>query len=209
MADLPFDLPPGLAERLATALDVEAKIPRALDALGPIAGRDVALVDPGEGLMAARLESLGARIRGAVVDANGRIDLPDGGADVVVSCWSAFRGVDPSELAEAGRILRHGGRLLVVHDYGRDDVSRLHADAATRPEYTSWSRRDGPFLRGGFRIRVVHCWWTFPSVDEARGLVSEAFGASGRSFAANLHRSRLSYNVAIYHRTFGEAGGIA
>jgi SAM-dependent methyltransferase len=209
VADLPYDLAPGLAERLATALDVEAKIPRALDALGPIAGRDVALVDPGEGLNAARLESVGARVHGAVANRNGRLGLPDDAADVVVSCWSAFRGVDPSELAEAERILRSGGRLLVVHDYGRDDVSQLHADAATRPEYVSWSRRDGPFLLGGFKVRVVHCWWTFASVDEARDLVSEAFGAPGRSFASTLQRSRLSYNVAIYHRTFGGAGGIA
>jgi SAM-dependent methyltransferase len=209
VADLPYDLAPGLAERLATALDVEAKIPRALDALGPVAGRDVALVDPGEGLVAARLESVGARVHGAVADRNGRLGLPDDAADVVVACWSAFRGVDPAELAEAERILRHGGRLLVVHDYGRDDVSRLHADAARRPEYMTWSRRDGPFLLGGFKVRVVHCWWTFASVDEARELVSEGFGAPGRAFAANLQRSRLSYNVAIYHRTFGGAGGSA
>jgi SAM-dependent methyltransferase len=174
-----------------------------------MAGRDVALVDPGEGRIAARLEALGARIHGAVPDGNGRLGLPDDGADAVVSCWSAFRGVDPSELAEAERVLRRDGRLLVVHDYGRDDVSRLHEDAATRPEYVSWSRRDGPFLRGGFKVRVVHCWWTFESVDDARELVREAFGTPGRSFAATLQRPRLSYNVAIYHRTFGAAGGIA
>ena len=35
VADLPIDLGDGLAEHLARVLDVEAKIPRALDALGP------------------------------------------------------------------------------------------------------------------------------------------------------------------------------
>ena len=45
MAELPVDLADGLNERLAKLLDVEGKIARALDALGPIAGRDVVLVD--------------------------------------------------------------------------------------------------------------------------------------------------------------------
>ena len=61
-------------------------------------------------------------------------------------------------------LLRDGGRLLVVHDYGRDDVSRLRP--ADLPEYTSWSRRDGWFLRNGFRVRVIHAWWTFESLED-------------------------------------------
>ena len=52
----------------------------------------------------------------------------------------------------------------MLHDYGRDDVSRLRGDL---PEYGLLSRRDGPFLRGGFKVRVVHCFWTFESLDEA------------------------------------------
>ena len=42
VSDLPVALPDPLARRLAAALDVEGKIPRALDALGPLADRDVA-----------------------------------------------------------------------------------------------------------------------------------------------------------------------
>jgi hypothetical protein len=52
VADLPIDLEDGLAERLARALDVEAKIPRALEALGPVAGRDVLLLDGADGIRA-------------------------------------------------------------------------------------------------------------------------------------------------------------
>ena len=80
-------------------------------------------------------------------------------------------------MAEAARILRPGGRLLALHDYGRDDVSRLHGE---RPEYTDWSRRDGPFLRGGFKIRVIHCFWTFESIEDGQGFLAEAFGEPGR-----------------------------
>ena len=87
--------------------------------------------------------------------------------------------------------------LVVIHDYGRDDVSRLRGDLL---EYGLWTRRDGPFLRGGFRIRVLHCWWTFGSLEEARDFLVGAFGAAGDAVAADLRRPRLSYNVALYHR---------
>ena len=45
MADVPLELDAALEGRLARALDIEGKIPRVLDALGPIGGRDVILVD--------------------------------------------------------------------------------------------------------------------------------------------------------------------
>ena len=120
---------------------------------------------------------------------------------MVVTRWSAFRGVDPRELAEVDRVLRPDGRLLVVHDYGRDDVSLLRGDL---PEYRLWSRRDGPFLAAGFRIRVIHCFWTFPDMAAAESFLRGAFGAAGDAVAATLKRPRLSYKVALYHRTRGE-----
>ena len=203
MSDLPFNLHPGPAAVLATALDRERKIDRALETLGPISGRDVVIIGAGPDEIARRLAG-GARI--TVVDAIGddaARALATGSADTIVSAWSAFRGVDPEELAEAARILRPEGRLLVVHDYGRDDVSRLRGDL---PEYGSWSRRSGPFLSNGFRVRVIHCFWTFDTLDEARSLLGEAFGAAGATLAEGLKRPRLSYNVAIYHRTRGATG---
>ena len=82
----------------------------------------------------------------------------DGSFDTIISTGSGFRGVDPGEIAAADRLLRPSGRLLVVHDYGRDDISLLYAAQGERPEYGLWSRRDGPFLGNGFKVRVVHCW---------------------------------------------------
>ena len=67
------------------------------------------------------------------------------------------------------------------------------------------SRRDGPFLASGFKVRVVHCFWTFGSQDEAEAFLETAFGAVGREVAAGMKRPRLSYNVAVYHRTIGAA----
>jgi hypothetical protein len=200
VSDLPLTLQPGPAAVLATALDRERKIDRALEALGPIGGRDVVIIGAGPDEIARRTAD-GARV--TVVDAilgDAARALASGSADAIVSAWSAFQGVEPAELAEADRILRPMGRLLVVHDYGRDDVSRLRGDL---PEYGAWSRRSGPFLSNGFRVRVIHCFWTFDSIDEARSLLGEAFGAEGAALAEGLKRPRLSYNVAIYHRTRG------
>ena len=202
MADLPIDLAPGLAERLARALDVEGKIPRALEGLGPVGRRDVVLVDGAGGIRARQLTDLGARV--TLVESSGPapFDAPDRSADVIVAYWSAFRGAPADQVAQADRLLRPGGRLLVIHDYGRDDVAALRGDL---PEYGPWTRRDGPFLGNGFKVRVVHCWWTFESLDAARGFLEQAFGDTGRDVGGRLTRPRLSYNVAIYHRTFGEA----
>ncbi|MBF8289060.1 MAG: hypothetical protein HW391_28 [Chloroflexi bacterium] len=200
MSDLPFPLEPGLAARLASALDVEGKVLRGLDALGPVAGRDVLLVDGAGSPIAAGLSGLGARTIHDAHPAPFRTSLPDESADVVLGVWSSFRGVDAAEIAEADRVLRPGGRLLIVHDYGRDDVSRIMGE---RPEYGPWSHRNGPFLAGGFRVRVLHCFWTFDDLEATFAFLTEAFGDAGAAVAATLKRPRLSYNVAIYHRTRG------
>jgi hypothetical protein len=201
VADLPVDLETGLSAHLARVLDVEGKIPRAIDELGPVEGRDVVVIDGSSGLRARQLTSLGARV--TLVDSTGpaSFDAPDASADVVIGMWSAFRGAGSSDVDEAARILRPGGRLLAIHDYGRDDVADLRGDIEA---YDSWTRRDGPFLSAGFKIRVLHCWWTFASLDEAREFLAAAFGEAGRAVAARLTRPRLSYNVAVYHRTLAK-----
>jgi SAM-dependent methyltransferase len=199
VADLPIDFGNGLAERLSRVLDVEAKIPRALEALGPVGGRDVLLIDGANGIRARQLAELGARVAFAKVDEPAGIDAPDGSADVMVCLWTPFRGTNAAEAAEVARVLRPGGRLLVVLDYGRDDVSHLRGDL---PEYGLLSRRTGPYLSGGFKVRVLHCFWTFASQDEAGTFLEEGFGEIGRDVAAGMKRPRLSYNVAVYHQTF-------
>jgi hypothetical protein len=210
MADVPLELDAALEGRLARALDVEGKIPRVLDALGPIRGRDVILVDGADpertaaGIRARQLRELDARLTVTGWGDLPRAEVPDASADVLVGCWTSFRGYDPVEQAEAGRILRPGGRLLAVHDYGRDDVSRLFGE---RPEYGTWSRRNGPFLKDGFKIRVIHCFWTFESVEDGRDFLESAFGDVGRTVGAEMTRPRLTYNLAVYHRTFAGSNG--
>jgi hypothetical protein len=198
VADLPIALPVELADRLARALDVEGKIPAALEALGPVGGRDVGFVDTAGGSIVDAVRSIGARTTPLERDPASWRRLPAASLDVLVGLWSAFRGGDVAELAGAERLLRPGGRLLVLHDYGRDDVSRLRGEL---PEHGEWSRRHGPFLGVGFRVRVVHCWWTFDTVEMAREFLAACFGPAGEEIGASLKRPRLSYNVAVYHRT--------
>jgi hypothetical protein len=191
-----------LDDALLAALDAEGKIPRALESLGPIGGREVGVVDGGPRELAG-LETLGGQLTGIGALREAAAARPEASFDVITSRWSAFQGVDPAELAAADHLLRPDGRLLVIHDYGRDDVSRLHGQ---RPEYRLWSRRDGPFLSAGFRIRVIHCFWTFADMDAATAFLTAAFPSTGEAVAAGLKRPRLSYNVAVYHRTRGEMG---
>lgn len=202
MADLPFVLPDPLALRLRVAADAEGKIARALDALGPLGGRDVALLGVPEGPLRGRLVATGLRPFDLESTRPLRLDLPPASVDVVVALWEGFEGVRAEELEEADRVLRPGGRLLVVHDYGRDDVSSL-AEAAG-PQYGEWSHRGGPFLRGGgFKIRVLHCFWTFDSIEDGQAFLADAFGDRGRAAGAAMKRPRLSWNVAVYHRWRG------
>lgn len=194
---MPIALEGALADELARALDVEGKILRALESLGPVGGRDIVLIGDRDGFPARRLSEIGGHVV-TVPSLEDTSSLPTGSADVVVAWWSGFRGVDVDELGEAYRLLRFDGRLLVVHDYGRDDVSRLRGDVQ---DYGLWTRRDGPFLRGGFKIRVLHCWWTFDSLEELERFLGAAFGLVGRVVASQVRRPRLSYNVAVYHRS--------
>jgi hypothetical protein len=197
VTDLPIAVDGALADRLARALDMEGKIPRALEELGPVGNRDVVLIGNAGGFPARQLSEVGARVI-TVPSLHEAGSLPPAAADAVIAWWSGFWGVDPADLLEVDRLLRPDGRLMIVHDYGRDDVSRLRGDV---PEYGLWTRRDGPFLRGGFKIRVLHCWWTFDSLEDLDAFLGAAFGLVGRAVASQCRRPRLSYNVAIYHRS--------
>lgn len=198
MSGLPMALPRELEAAFVAAFDPPGKLIAAIQALGPVADRDVLVVDARNGPIVDGLAASGARLSPLALSSPFRLAADDASADVVLGLWSAFRGVDRAEIAEVDRVLRPGGRHLAVHDYGRDDVSRLHDE---RPEYGAWSHRTGPFLTGGFRVRVVHCFWEFASPEAVSEFLSGAFGERGRAVAQTLRRPRLSYNVAVYHRT--------
>ena len=202
MADLTVRLSDAhLRERLAAAIDREAKIPRAIASLGPVEGRNVVVLDADDGLRAHQLEELGAVV--TPVPPAAPATIPTGAADVVVACWSAIRPGEEEaagQVAEAMRILAPTGRLVVVHDYGRDDVTGLLGAGDREAQLVAWSDRRGPFLANGFKVRVLHCWWSWDTLEDAAALLRDAFGAAGEALAGSMRRPRLSYKVAVYHR---------
>jgi hypothetical protein len=209
MPDLSIALPsPRLEEEFLRVIDVEGKIPAALEALGPVSDRDVVVLDSGAGHFCRRLTDIGARVAAfrfplseqAAADLTGWI----GRADTVVIPWSGLAAPGSRFLAEANALLRPGGRLLVIHDYGRDDIWGLTPELRAR--LIDWSHRKGPFLREGFRIRVIHSWWTFESMGQARELLGAAWGGAGLALAETMAKPRLQYSVAVFHRSASAAG---
>jgi len=198
--------PPALEAALLGAVDREGRIPAALDDLGPVAGRDVVILDAGRGFRERELAALGATV--TTVRFEDPADeaaalaliaaLPAECADTVVVPWSELAKPGSAFIVAADGLLRPRGKLLLLHDYGRDDVWALFPER--RDRVVEWSHRKGPFLREGFRVRVVHCRWTFDSMEQASALLTAAFGERGAALAGEMKRPRLDYQVAVYHR---------
>lgn len=201
MADLPFTFSnASVALKLAHAVDRDAKIPRALVQLGDVVDRDVVVLRADGDLRASQLRAAGARVTSSADDGH---ELRPKCADVVVRCWGESGAVavpDAAGMAAAERLLRPGGRLLIVADYGRDDVARLRPEGETPEVYRALRARDAAFTQRGFKLRVIHGWWTFDSMEEASAFLAEAFGERGVEVAGALRRPRLSHKVVIYHR---------
>jgi hypothetical protein len=201
---------PQLPEPLVRAVDAEGRLPAALEVLGPVTGRDVAVVDEPEGPGARRLLALGAWVRTTSASGLGR--LPDASADVLVAWRTRFVPVGDEwrhDLAQAQRVLRRGGRLLVVKDYGRDEVTPLFGDEVRARALVGYSHPKGPFLGVGFRVRVLHCWWQWATPEDAAAELGAWFGEVGRSVAQAMRRPRLSYKVAVYHADASQLAGMA
>lgn len=208
MADLPFTFTSRrLASRLASVVDCDRKIPRAFADLGQVEGRDVVVLRADGNLRVAQLRELGARVTGCAGDGE---ELLPRCADVVIRCWGesgAVAAPGPAALEAAERLLRPGGRLILLADYGRDDVARLRPEGETPEVYRALRERDATFADWGYRLRVIHGWWAFPSVEDASEFLTEAFGERGRLVAAGMRRPRLSHKIVIYHRSLGSGDG--
>jgi hypothetical protein len=197
---------PELEEAFLGVVDVEGKLIAALEDLGPVSDRDVVLLDAGRGFLERQLTAIGSRVNAVAFPdpldeaaALARVaELPAGEADAVIVPWSELAVPGSRFIAQAQRLLRPRGRLLLMHDYGRDDVWGLWPERRDRA--VAWSQRRGPFLGDEFRVRVIHCWWTFKSAEQARELLTAGFGPPGVELADRMKRLRLEYQVAVYHR---------
>jgi SAM-dependent methyltransferase len=114
----------------------------------PPAVRQLTAVEPSEGMIkraAARVAASGIDVKTLAVDASGRLPLPDGSFDSVVSTWTLCSIPDvAAALREVHRVLRPGGRFFFL-EHG------LSPDA----KVARWQRRLTPInhrLGGGCHL---------------------------------------------------------
>jgi hypothetical protein len=182
VADLPVELPDGLGDRLSRILDVEGKIPRALEVLGPVAGRDVLLLGAADGLRARQLRDLGARLI-AVPDVAAMASVGDA-VDVVTGLWSSFVARRrPSD--GGGRVLAPGGRSRGARLWS----GRRVAPAWRATRIRSVERAVGLFLNNGFGSGRIAL--DVQSMDDCAEFLAAAFDEAARRSPAE--RPRLSY----------------
>ena len=197
--DLPYQLPDPGAGLLLSALDVEGKITRALQALGPVAGRDVALVGPADGVLAGRLAAADARVE-PVAFQDGRLPLdatrpmswprrgvpsaawtrpsslrPIASSGPAAGCWCCMTTAVTTSRISATRRFPNTPRGAGVTDRSCGAASRSVSSTASGRGRRSTTPRP-----------TLVC-----------------FGTPGEELAAALHRPRASWNVAVYHRWRG------
>jgi SAM-dependent methyltransferase len=154
--------------------------------------------------MLARARSKGQRLSPhagfALGDAT-RLPLPDASVDVWCSAFMVRNVPDlDAALREAQRVLRPGGRLIVIGYYGRDDVAALLEPEVVDQAVDATHRRTGWWLRNGFKIKVVHARVDLTEPDLAHALLPRLFGDRGRAYLMGPHRSFLRLNLGLYHR---------
>ncbi|HEY7331508.1 MAG TPA: class I SAM-dependent methyltransferase [Candidatus Limnocylindria bacterium] len=213
-----------LHARLGDMVDPERKVLAALERITPISGKRIADVGTGIGhypmLLARRTgrtygieadEELREAARRRATDAHQpnirivagepeRLPLRDGAVDIVLSGT-----IDPDDaslpaIAEALRVLRPGGRLVVIGYYGRDDLASLLEPEVVAHAFAATQRRTGWWLRNGFKIKVVHTRIDLSDAAMALELLPRLYGDRGRAYLMGPHPPSLELKVALYHR---------
>lgn len=204
------------------AQDADGEIWRVLGELVDWTGKDVVDVGCGDGFHLPRFARTARRVVGVephpplvhrararvselttievLTGAAQRLPLPDASADVVHARTAYFfgPGCEPG-LAEADRVLRPGGRLVIVD---LDVWHKPYGDwmLADLPSYDP-REIDGFFLRLGFRIRQVEAVWRFASRSQLAAVLRIEFSAKVAERAlAQVQGLTLPVGYRILHR---------
>ena len=217
------EVDPVLHARLGEAIDPDRKVLTALERIIPLSGKRIADIGTGIGhypmLLARRTgrtygvesdPSLLAEAKRRAVDSHQpnirivegeptAIPLRDGAVDIVLTSL-----IDPDDTSlpavkEARRVLRPGGRLIVIGHYGRDDVAALLEPEVVDHVMESTQRRTGWWLRNGFKIKVVHARLDLGDARTTHELLPRLFGDRGRAYLMGAHRPSLRLNLGLYH----------
>jgi SAM-dependent methyltransferase len=217
------DADPALHARLSEAIDPDRKVLAALERITPLSGRRIADVGTGIGhypmLLARRTgrtygiesdPSLLAEARRRAADAHQpnirivegeptRLPLRDAAVDIVLTSLIDPEDASLPAIAEARRVLRPGGRLVVIGHYGRDDVASLLEPEVIAHAIDATQHRTGWWLRHGFKIKVVHARLDLGDARTAHELLPRLFGDRGRAYLMGPHRAALRLNLGLYH----------
>jgi SAM-dependent methyltransferase len=213
-----------LHERLGAAIDPERRILAALERITPIGGKRLADVGTGIGhfpmLLARRtgrtygiesdpeLLAEARRRASASLQPNLRIvegeptalPLRDRTVDIVLTSLIEPDDASLPAVAEAMRVLRPDGRLVVIGYYGRDDLAALLEPEVVAHAHEATQRRSGWWTRNGFKIKVVHARLDLGDPATAHELLPRLYGDRGRAFLMRPHKSSLRVNLGLFHR---------
>ncbi len=218
------DADPVLHARLGDAIDPDRKVLEGLERIVPLSGKRIADIGTGIGhypmilarrtgrtygieanpelLAEARRRAAGSHqpnIR-IVEGEPTKLPLRNGAVDIVLTSNILPEDGSLPAIAEAQRVLRPGGRLIVVGYYGRDDVAALLEPEVVAQAIDATQRRTGWWLRNGFKIKVVHARVDLAEPELAHALLPRLFGDRGRAYLMGPHRPFLRLNLGLYHR---------
>jgi SAM-dependent methyltransferase len=209
---------------LGDAIDPDRKVLEGLERIVPLSGKRIADIGTGIGhypmILARRtgrtygIESdpellAEARRRAAgshqpnirIVEGEPtKLPLRNGAVDIVLTSNILPDDGSRPAIEEAQRVLRPGGRLIVVGYYGRDDVAALLEPEVVAQAIDATQRRTGWWLRNGFKIKVVHARVDLAEPELAHALLPRLFGDRGRAYLMGPHRPFLRLNLGLYHR---------
>ncbi|HET6380335.1 MAG TPA: class I SAM-dependent methyltransferase [candidate division Zixibacteria bacterium] len=218
------DADPELHARLGDIFDPDRRVLAALERIMPLSGRRIADVGTGIGyypmLLARRtgrtygieadpaLRDEARRRAAAAHQPNIRIvagdpehlPLRDGAVDLVLSGLIDADDASLPAIVEAMRVLRPGGRLVVIGYYGRDDLASLLEPEVVAHALGATQRRTGWWLRNGFKIKVVHTRIDLSDGAAALELLPRLYGDRGRAYLMGPHPSQLQVRLGLYHR---------
>jgi len=219
------DADPVLHARLGAAIDPDRKVLGALERIVSLSGKRIADVGTGIGhypmLLARRtgrtygVESdpdllAEARRRAAdshqpniriVEGSSTALPLRDGAVDIVLTSQIDPEDASLPAIAEARRVLRPGGRLIVIGHYGRDDVAALLEPEVVAHAMEATHHKTGWWLRNGFKIKVVHVRLDLGDSATAHELLPRLYGDRGRAYLMGAHRPSLRLNLGLFHRS--------
>ncbi|RSK31868.1 class I SAM-dependent methyltransferase [Bhargavaea beijingensis] len=116
--------------------------------------------------------------------------------DAMYSTWAFFfdgiKDIDEG-LSEVERVVKDGGRIVIVDNYGDD-------------EFCSYSPNDitssvDPWVQRGYEYEVIHTEFIFDHVREAKELLTFYFGEQGNQ----VNTTTLEYKVVAYTKVLSKS----